>query len=141
MSKGKLELFNNNSEIILSKEENEVFYDYSRCLTILNTDIILDTGTIKTKIEVDPQISTYEVTKKWYNLMQKCKNNRERFYGHYFDEETITTYRLSNVYIGAIDYEGNEVKLEFYYDKKEAVSINTQTNLLKKELEKIIKSN
>ena len=125
MSKGKLELFNNNAEIILSKEENEVFYDYSSCLTILNTDIILDTGTIKTKIEVEPQISTYEVTKKWYNLMQKCKNDHERFYGYYFDHETNITYRLSNIFIGAISYEDNEVKLEFYYDKKEAISVGT----------------
>ena len=141
MSKGKLELFNNNSETILSKEENEVFYDYSNCLTILNTDIILDTGTIKTKIEVEPQISTYEITKKWYNLMQKCKNNRERFYGYYFDEETNTTYRLSNIFIAATDFEGNEVKLEFHYDFKKIVSVGTRTNLLKKHLEKIIKSN
>lgn len=130
MNKGKVELFNSNAEIILSNEENEVFYDYSSCLTILNTDVILDTGTIKTKIEVEPQISIYEVTKKWHNLMQKCKNNRERFYGHYFDEETNTTYRLINVYIGAIGYDGNEVKLEFYYDKKEAVSVDTLTKFL-----------
>lgn len=64
MSKGKLELFNNNADIILSKEENEVFYDYSSCLTILNTDIILDTGTIKTKIDVESQISAQTVSKK-----------------------------------------------------------------------------
>lgn len=118
MNKGKLELFNDNAEIILSKEENEVFYDYSNCLTILNRNIILDTGTIKTKIEVEPQLSTYDATKKWYNLMQKCKNNRERFYGQYFDEETNTIYSLINVFISAIGYEGNEVKLEFHYDFK-----------------------
>ena len=29
MNKGKLELFNNNVETILSKENNEVFYDNS----------------------------------------------------------------------------------------------------------------
>lgn len=118
MSKGKLELFNNNSEIILSKEENEVFYDDSLCLTILNTDIIIDTGTIKTKIKVDPQISAHDVAREWYNLMQKCKNNRERLYGHYFEKETHTIYRLINIFIAAISYEGNEVELEFHYDKK-----------------------
>ena len=118
MSKGKLELFNNNAETILSKEENEVFYDYSLCLTILNRDIILDTGIIKTKIEVEPQMSIYDITKKWYNLMQKCKNSGERFYGHFFDKETNTIYRLINIFIAAIGYDGNKVELEFHYDKK-----------------------
>ena len=48
MCKGKLELFNDNVETILSKEDNEVFSDASRPIEFLNKT----TGTIKTKIEV-----------------------------------------------------------------------------------------
>jgi hypothetical protein len=121
MSKGKLAVFNDNAEIILSKEENEVFYDYSDCFTILNTDMALNPGVVKTKIEVEPQISAHDVSKKWYNLMQKCKYNRERFSGYYFDEETNTIYSLINVFIAATSFEGNEVKLEFHYGDKTEV--------------------
>lgn len=73
--------------------------------------------------------------------MQKCKDDHERFYGYYFDEETTTTYKLSNIWIGCVEFDGNEVKLEFHYDFKEIVSVGTRTNLLKKHLEKIIKIN
>ena len=56
----KLKLFNDNVETILSKEDNEVFHDNSRSTEFLNKT----TGTIKTtKIEVESQISVYDVTK------------------------------------------------------------------------------
>ena len=47
MNKDKLELFNDNVETILSKEDNEVFYDNSNYIELFNTS----PGTIKTKIE------------------------------------------------------------------------------------------
>ena len=56
----KLKLFNDNVETVLSKEDNEVFYDNSRSTEFLNKT----TGTIKTtKIEVESQVSVYDVTK------------------------------------------------------------------------------
>ena len=120
MSKGKLELFNDNVETILSKEDNEVFYDNSNYIEFLNAS----PGTIKTKIEAKPQVSVYDIMKKWYDLQQRCKDDNERFYGYYFDDETGTTYRLTNLYISSItgpnypDYK--EVELSFNYgDKKE----------------------
>lgn len=121
MNKGKLELFNDNVETILSKEENEVFSDDSRSIEFLNKT----TGTIKTKIKVEPQVSVYDVMKNWCNLMQKCKNTKERFYGYYFDEATDTTYkvyRLADVYISNVTgYDDKEVELSFNYDDKEEV--------------------
>lgn len=121
MNKGKLELFNDNVETILSKEENEVFSDDSRPIEFLNKT----TGTIKTKIKVEPQVSVYDVMKNWCNLMQKCKNTKERFYGYYFDEATDTTYkvyRLADVYISNVTgYDDKEVELSFNYDDKEEV--------------------
>ena len=114
--KGKLELFNDDVETILSKEDNEVFYDSSRYIEFLNAN----SGTVKTKIEVDPQISTYDVMKKWYDLMQKCKNNKERFYGYYFDEDTGKVYRLRSVYISNITGVDpiKEIAIDFNYDDK-----------------------
>ena len=125
MSKGKLELFNDNVETILSKEDNEVFYDYSRPIEFLNKT----TGTIKTKIKVEPQVSVYDVMKNWYDLQQKCKDDHERFYGYYFDETTDTTYKiygLSGVYLSNVTgYDDKEVELSFNYDdKKEVGSID-----------------
>ena len=118
MSKGKLELFNDNVETILSKEDNEVFYDNSNYIEFLNAS----PGTIKTKIEADSQISIYDIMKKWCDLQQRCQDDHERFYGYYFDDETGTTYRLTNLYISNITgYDDKkEVELSFnYYDKKE----------------------
>ena len=115
MSKGKLELFNDNVETILSKEDNEVFYDNSNYIEFLN----VSPGTIKTNIKVGSQMSIYDVMKKWCDLMQKCKDDHERFYGYYFDDETNTTYRLSNIYISNVDgHYDKEVKLSFNYDDK-----------------------
>ena len=120
MSKGKLELFNDNVETMLSTKDNEVFYDNSNYIEFLNAS----PGTIKTKIEADSQISIYDIIKKWYDLQQRCVDDHERFYGYYFDDETGTTYRLTNLYISNItgpnypDYK--EVELSFNYgDKKE----------------------
>ena len=121
MSKGKLKLFNDNVETILSKEDNEVFSDASRPIEFLNKT----TGTIKTKIEAKPQVSVYDVMKKWCDLQQRCQDDHERFYGYYFDDETGTTYRLTNLYISNItgpnypDYK--EVELSFNYDDKKEV--------------------
>ena len=64
MNKGKLELFNNNVETILSKENNEVFYDNSNCAEFFSTN----QGTIKTNIKVEPQVSIYDVMKSWCDL-------------------------------------------------------------------------
>ena len=118
MNKGKLELFNNNVETILSKENNEVFYDNSNYIEFLN----ISPGTIKTNIKVGSQMSIYDVMKKWCDLMQKCKDDHERFYGYYFDDETNTTYRLTNIYISNVDgHYDKEVKLSFNYDDKKEV--------------------
>lgn len=121
MSKGKVELFNDKVETILSKEDNEVFYDHSNYTDFLDTN----PGTIKTKIKVEPQVSVYDVMKNWCNLMQKCKNTKERFYGYYFDETTDTTYkvyRLADVYISNVTgYDDKEVELSFNYDDKKEV--------------------
>lgn len=54
------------------------------------------------KVKVEPQISTYDVMKKWYNLVRKCKSNKERFYGYFFDKETNITYRVTNIYISNV---------------------------------------
>ena len=118
MNKDKLELFNNNVETILSKENNEVFYDNSNCIELFNTN----QGTIKTNIKVEPQVSIYDAMKTWCNLQQKCKDDHERFYGYYFDDETNTTYRLTNIYISNVggSYD-KEVKLSFNYDDKKEV--------------------
>ena len=118
MNKGKLELFNNNVETILSKENNEVSYDNSNYIEFLN----ISPGTIKTNIKVESQMSIYDVMKKWCDLMQKCKDDHERFYGYYFDDETNTTYRLTNIYISNVgDQYDKEVKLSFNYDDKKEV--------------------
>ena len=70
-------------------------------------------------IKVEPQVSIYDVMKKWCDLMKKCKDDHERFYGYYFDDETNTTYRLSNIYISNVtDCNNKEVKLSFNYDDK-----------------------
>ena len=117
MSKGKLELFNDNVETILSKEDNEVFYDNSHYIELFNAS----PGTIKTKIEAKPQVSVYDVMKKWCDLQQKCNDDYERFYDYYFDDETNTTYKLTNIYISNVggSYD-KEVELSFNYnDKKE----------------------
>ena len=118
MNKGKLELFNNNVETILSTEDNEVFYDNSNYIEFLN----VSPGTIKTNIKVESQMSIYDVVKKWCGLMQKCKDDHERFYGYYFDDETNTTYRLSNIYISNVtDCNNKKVELSFNYDDKKEV--------------------
>ena len=121
MNKGKLELFNDNVETILSKEDNEVFYDNSNYIDFLNTN----PGTIKTKIKVEPQVSVYDVMKNWCDLQQKCKDDHERFYGYYFDKATDTTYKvygLAGVYISNMTgYDDKEVELSFNYDDKEEV--------------------
>ena len=54
-------------------------------------------------------------------LQQKCKYDNERFYDYYFDDETNTTYRLTNIYISNVGgHYDKEVKLSFNYgDKKE----------------------
>lgn len=120
-AKGKLNLFSNNAEIILSKEDNEVFSDDSRPIEFLNKT----TGTIKTKIEVEPQVSVYDVMKSWYGLQQKNKDEHERFYGYYFDEATDTTYGLAGVYISSItgvdSDSAKEIILAFNYDDKEEI--------------------
>ena len=75
--------------------------------------------TIKTNIKVGSQMSIYAVMEKWCDLMQKCKDDHERFYGYYFDDETNTTYRLTNIYISNVgDHYDKEVKLSFNYDDK-----------------------
>ena len=118
MNKGKLELFNNNVETILSKENNEVFYDNSNYVELFSTD----QGTIKTNIKVEPQVSIYDIMKSWCDLQQKCKDGHERFYDYYFDDETNTTYRLTNIYISnAGGHYDKEVKLLFNYDDKKEV--------------------
>ena len=115
MSKGKLELFNDSVETILSKENNEVFYDNSNYIEFLN----ISPGTIKTNIKVEPQVSIYDVMKSWCDLQQKCKDDHERFYGYYFDDETNTTYRLTNIYISNVSVSSDkEVELSFNYDDK-----------------------
>ena len=115
MNKGKLELFNNNVETILSKENNEVFYDNLNYIELFSTD----QGTIKNNIKVEPQVSIYDVMKNWCDLQQKCKDDHEIFYNYYFDDETNTTYRLTNIYISNVGgrYD-KEVKLSFNYDDK-----------------------
>ena len=126
MSKGKLELFNDNVETILSKENNEVFYDNSNYIEFLN----VSPGTIKTNIKVESQMSIYDVMKKWFDLMQKCKDDHERFYGYYFDDETNTTYRLSNIYISNVDgHYDKEVKLSFNYDDKKEVWYQSENEI------------
>lgn len=138
MSKGKLELFNDNVETILSKEDNEVFSDDSRPIEFLNKT----TGTIKTKIKVDPQVSVYDVMKNWCDLQQKCKDDHERFYGYYFEEATDTTYKiygLAGVYISNVGYDDKEFELSFNYDdKKEVGSVDT---LIKFWAEKSLEKN
>lgn len=60
--------------------------------------------------------------KNWRNLQQKCKDDNERFYDYYFDDETNTTYRLTNIYISNVgDNYDKEVKLSFNYDDKKKV--------------------
>ena len=118
MSKGKLELFNDNVENMLSTEDNEVFYNNSNYIEFLN----ISPSTIKTNIKVGSQMSIYDVMKKWCDLMQKCKDDHERFYGYYFDDKTNTTYRLTNIYISNVDgHYDKEVKLSFNYDDKKEV--------------------
>ena len=126
MSKGKLKLFNDNVETILSKEDNEVFYDNSNYIEFLN----ISPGTIKTNIKVGSQISIYDVMKQWCDLMQKCKDDHERFYGYYFDDETNTTYRLTNIYISNVGgYYDKEVKLSFKYDDKKEVRYQSENEI------------
>ena len=115
MSKGKLELFNDNIETILSKENNEV---NSNCIDLFNTN----QGTVKTNIKVEPQVSIYDVMKNWCDLQQKCNDDNERFYDYYFDDETNTTYRLTNIYISNVSSSyDKEVELSFNYDDKKEV--------------------
>ena len=117
MSKGKLELFNDDVDTILSKEDNEVFSDDSRPIEFLNQT----TGTIKTKLKVEPQVSVYDVMKSWCELQQKCKDDHERFYGYYFEDED-KVYRLTGIYISNITgYDDKEVELSFNYDDKKEV--------------------
>ena len=118
MSKGKLELFNDNIETILSKENNEVFYNNSNYIDLFNTN----QGTVKTNIKVEPQVSIYDVMKNWCDLQQKCKDDHEIFYNYYFDDETNTTYRLTNIYISNVggSYD-KEVELSFNYNNKKEV--------------------
>ena len=60
------------------------------------------------EVKIEPQISIYDVMKKWYNLVRKYKNNKERFYGYFFDEETNVTYRVTNIYISNVtSYDDN----------------------------------
>ena len=126
MNKGKLELFNNNVETILSKENNEVFYDNSNYVELFNTN----QDTIKTNIKVESQVSIYAVMKNWCNLQQKCKDDNEIFYNYYFDDETNTTYRLTNIYISNVggSYD-KEVKLSFNYDDKKEVRYQSEDEI------------
>lgn len=62
------------------------------------------------EVKVDPQISTYDVMKKWYNLARKCKNNKEIFYGYFFDEETNKVYRVTNIYISNVTSYDDKVR-------------------------------
>lgn len=121
----KLKLFNDNAETILSKEDNEVFYDNSRSTEFLNKT----TGTIKTtKIEVESQVSVYDVTKSWCDLQQRCKDDNERFYGYYFDDETGTTYkiyRLAGVYISNVTGYGD--KKEAWYPSDDEINVFFET--------------
>ena len=70
-------------------------------------------------------VSVYDIMKNWCDLQQRCQDDHERFYGYYFDDETGTTYRLTNLYISNItgpnypDYK--EVELSFNYDDKKEV--------------------
>ena len=115
MNKGKLELFNDNIETILSKENNEVNSNY---IDLFNTN----QGTVKTNIKVEPQVSIYDVMKNWCDLQQKCNDDHEIFYNYYFEDETNTTYRLTNIYISNVggSYD-KEVELSFKYDDKKEV--------------------
>ena len=66
-------------------------------------------------------VSIYDVMKNWCDLQQKCNDDHERFYDYYFDDETNTTYKLTNIYISNVggSYD-KEVELSFNYnDKKE----------------------
>lgn len=118
MNKGKLELLNDNAATILSKENNKVFYDDSNYIELFNTN----QDTIKLNIKVEPQVSIYDVMKNWCNLQQKCKDDHEIFYDYYFDGETNTTYRLTNIYISNVGgYYDKEAKLSFNYDDKKEV--------------------
>ena len=121
----KLKLFNDNVETILSKKDNEVFYDNSRSTEFLNKT----TGTIKTtKIEVESQVSVYDVTKSWCDLQQKCKDGHKRFYGYYFDEATGTTYkiyRLAGVYISNVT--GYGAKKEAWYPSDDEINVFFET--------------
>ena len=115
MSKDKLELFNDNIETILSKETTEVNSNY---IELFNAN----QGTVKTNIKVEPQVSIYDVMKNWCDLQQKCKDDHEIFYNYYFDDETNTTYRLTNIYISNVgDHYDKEVELSFNYDDKKEV--------------------
>ncbi len=126
MSKGKLELFNDNIETILSKENNEVFYNNSNYIDLFNTN----QGIVKTNIKVEPQVSIYDVMKNWCDLQQKCKDDHEIFYNYYFDDETNTTYRLTNIYISNVgDHYDKEVELSFNYNNKKEVLYQSEDEI------------
>ena len=123
MNKGKLELFNNNVETILSKENNEVNSNY---IELFNTN----QGTVKTNIKVEPQVSIYDVMKNWCDLQQKCKNDYERFYACYFDDKTNTTYRLTNIYISNVGgHCDKEIELSFNYNNKKEVLYQSEDEI------------
>ena len=123
MSKDKLELFNDNIETILSKETTEVNSNY---IELFNAN----QGTVKTNIKVEPQVSIYDVMKNWCDLQQKCKDDHEIFYNYYFDDETNTTYRLTNIYISNVgDHYDKEVELSFNYDDKKEVWYQSESEI------------
>ena len=87
-------------------------------------------GTIKTNIKVEPQVSIYDVMKSWCDLQQKYKDDNERFYDYYFDDETDIAYRLTNIYISNVGgYYDKEVKLSFNYDDKKEVRYQSEDEI------------
>ena len=76
-------------------------------------------------IKVESQVSIYDIMKSWCDLQQKCKDDNERFYDYYFEDETNTTYRLTNIYISNVGgHYDKEVKLSFNYDDKKRIFVS-----------------
>ena len=76
-------------------------------------------------------VSIYDVMKNWCDLQQKCKDDNERFYDYYFDDETNTTYRLTNIYISNVgDHYDKEVKLSFNPSNSSKSPIERRVDLI-----------
>ena len=110
--------------MISKKELKKLQKEYNKVLKENNE------STIKTNIKVEPQVSIYDVMKSWCDLQQKCKDDNERFYDYYFDDETNTRYRLTNIYISNVGvYYDKEVKLSFNYDDKKEVRYQSEDEI------------